>query len=170
MAFKPPFSTRCFCGGIVLGLDATALPDGIFCRNGHTAAGELAVVGSTSVDFKPFNYARYVDSRIDFGRANPKRFLTLTNPTACAADAACPGLWNPFKAGTLTDAMMDYAFLPNSPVVRGVTKQFQANLSGDFGDFELPAVPAARARRPRSSRAGRASTGRRWRCSPAPHR
>jgi iron complex outermembrane receptor protein len=90
-----------------------------------------------------FNYARYVDSRIDFGRANPKRFLTLSNPTACAADAACPGLWNPFKAGTLTDEMIAYAFLPNSPVVRGVTKQFQANLSGDFGDFELPAGPAA---------------------------
>ncbi|MDR7123067.1 TonB-dependent receptor [Rheinheimera soli] len=90
-----------------------------------------------------YNYARFVDARIDYGRANPKRFNTLTSPTACAADAACPGLWNPFKAGTLTPEMIAYAFLPNSPVVRGTTKQLQANLSGDFGDFGLPAGPMA---------------------------
>lgn len=90
-----------------------------------------------------YNYARFVDARIDFGRANPKRFATMTDPTLCAADANCPGLWNPFSPGTLTSEMIDYAFLPNSPVVRGTTKQFQANLSGDFGDFELPAGPMA---------------------------
>lgn len=90
-----------------------------------------------------YNYARFVDSRVDFGRANSKRFLTLTSPELCSADAACPGLWNPFSPGTLTAAMIDYAFLPNSPVVRGTTKQFQANISGDLGSLELPAGPIA---------------------------
>lgn len=90
-----------------------------------------------------YNYTRFVDTRVDFGRANPKRFGNLTNPALCAADAACPGLWNPFSPGTLTSAMIDYAFLPNSPVVRGGTKQLQANLSGDLGSFELPAGPIA---------------------------
>lgn len=90
-----------------------------------------------------YNYTRFVDTRVDFGRANPKRFANLTNPTLCEADALCPGLWNPFVAGTLTPQMIDYAFLPNSPVVRGGTKQFQANLSGDLGSFELPAGPIA---------------------------
>ena len=90
-----------------------------------------------------YNYTRFVDTRVDYGRANPKRFANLTNPALCAADAACPGLWNPFVAGTLTDTMIEYAFLPNSPVVRGGTRQFNANLSGDLGSIELPAGPVA---------------------------
>lgn len=90
-----------------------------------------------------YNYARFVDARVDFGRANPKRFGNLTDPTKCAADALCPGLWNPFVMDSLTQAQLDYAFLPNSPVVRGTTKQLLANLTGDLGDFELPAGPVA---------------------------
>jgi iron complex outermembrane recepter protein len=86
-----------------------------------------------------YNYTRFVDTRVDFGRANPKRFARLTDQAACDEDALCPGLWNPFSPNTLTPAQLDYAFLPNSPVVRGGTRQFMANLSGDLGDLELPA-------------------------------
>lgn len=88
-----------------------------------------------------YNYTRYVSTIIDYGRANAERFLTLTDPDACDADAECPGLWNPFSPGTLTQEMQDYAFLPNSPVSRGQTKQFLVNLTGDLGGFHLPAGP-----------------------------
>ncbi|RUO76995.1 TonB-dependent receptor domain-containing protein [Idiomarina seosinensis] len=86
-----------------------------------------------------YNYARYVDSSIDYGRANPERFETLLDPALCEAAEACPGLWNPFEAGTLSQEMMDYALVPNSPVTRGTTKQLMANLTGDTGEFMLPA-------------------------------
>ncbi len=86
-----------------------------------------------------YNYTRFVDTRVDFGRANEARFLTLTDQAACDADAACPGLWNPFVPDSLTQAQLDYAFIPNSPVVRGQTKQFMANISGDLFGFGLPA-------------------------------
>lgn len=86
-----------------------------------------------------YNYTRFVDTRVDYGRANANRFLNLTDPDLCADDAACPGVWNPFAQGTLSQAMMDYAFLPNSPVVRGQTKQFLANISGDLMGIGLPA-------------------------------
>jgi len=86
-----------------------------------------------------YNYARYVDASLDIGRANVARYNTLLNPAACAADANCPGIWNPFLQGSLTPQMLAYASIPNSPIDRGVTKQFTANLTGDSGDFGLEA-------------------------------
>jgi len=114
-----------------------------------------------------YNYARWVDTQIDRGRGNTTRFATLlgavepiyetdangdlvldpdgnaieigTEPVAvaCADDPACPGLWNPFVANSLTPEMQDYALVTNSPVERSTLRSVQANLVGDFGDWSL---------------------------------
>ncbi|MBY5990843.1 TonB-dependent receptor [Ferrimonas balearica] len=80
-----------------------------------------------------YNFARFVDSRLDLGRVNPTRIETLLDPDLCAADGDCPEVWNILEAGTLTDEMINYAFVPNSPVVRGETRQLMGNISGDMG-------------------------------------
>ncbi|WP_417439288.1 TonB-dependent receptor domain-containing protein [Idiomarina sp.] len=90
-----------------------------------------------------YNYSRFVDASVDYGRANPERFATVLDPDLCDAEEACPGLWNPFEAGTLSQELMDYVLVPNSPVERGTTKQLMANLTGDTGSFTLPAGPVA---------------------------
>lgn len=87
-----------------------------------------------------YNYSRYVDTRLDTGRVNPLRIETLLDPALCEADGACPEVWDVFHAGTLTDEMIDYAFVDNSPVVNGTTKQLMANISGDL--IDLPAGTA----------------------------
>ena len=88
-----------------------------------------------------YNYNRWVDAQIDRGRANPDRFQTLLDPAACDADGNCPGVWNPFRENTLTQAMQDYALVVNSPVEKSKLSSLQANLVGDFGDFALTAEP-----------------------------
>lgn len=91
-----------------------------------------------------YNYSRFVDASIDYGRANPDRFATVLDPELCGAEGSgCPGLWNPFEAGTLSQELMDYVLVPNSPVERGTTKQLMANLTGDSGSWTLPAGPVA---------------------------
>jgi len=84
-----------------------------------------------------YNYSRYVDTRLDTGRVNPERIENLLDPTLCSADADCPEVWDVFHAGTLSQEMINYAFVDNSPVVNGTTKQLMANISGDV--LELPA-------------------------------
>lgn len=86
-----------------------------------------------------YNYARYVDTTVEYNQANRTRFNTLLDAELCNSDEECPGIWNPFEADSLTDEMMDYALIANSPVVRGTTKQFMANLTGDTGSWSLPA-------------------------------
>ncbi|NWO02232.1 MAG: TonB-dependent receptor [Idiomarinaceae bacterium] len=91
-----------------------------------------------------YNYARYVDTRVEYGRANPERFGHILDPALCnneGVNEGCPGLWNPFEAGTLSQELMDYVLVPNSPVDRATTKQLMANLTGDTGSFSLPAGP-----------------------------
>lgn len=87
-----------------------------------------------------YNYSRYIDTRLDTGRVNPERIETLLDPALCDADGGCPEVWDVFHAGTLSQEMIDYAFVDNSPVINGTTKQFMANISGDI--MELPAGAA----------------------------
>ncbi|MGI2224543.1 TonB-dependent receptor plug domain-containing protein [Shewanella frigidimarina] len=84
-----------------------------------------------------YNFARFVDARLDEGRVNPTRINTLLDPTLCSADTDCPEVWNILESGTLTPEMINYAFVPNSPIVRGETRQLLGNISGGLG-FELP--------------------------------
>lgn len=84
-----------------------------------------------------YNFARFIDARLDEGRVNPTRINTLLDPALCAADSDCPEVWNITEADTLTPAMLNYAFVPNSPIVRGETRQLLGNISGGLG-FELP--------------------------------
>ena len=88
-----------------------------------------------------YNYSRFVDTRVVFGQANQPRIETLLDPDACAGDTDCPGVWNPFEAGTLTPEMINYATVTHSPLLRTTTKQFMANLQGDLGELELPGGP-----------------------------
>jgi iron complex outermembrane receptor protein len=84
-----------------------------------------------------YNFARFIDARLDEGRVNPTRIEALLDPALCDADAGCPEVWNILEAGTLTPEMLNYAFVPNSPIVRGETRQLLGNISGGLG-FELP--------------------------------
>ncbi|WP_076408650.1 TonB-dependent siderophore receptor [Shewanella sp. UCD-KL12] len=84
-----------------------------------------------------YNFARFVDARLDEGRVNPTRIDTLLDPALCDADADCPEVWNITEAGTLSEDMINYAFVPNSPIVRGETRQLQANISGGLFGLEL---------------------------------
>ena len=82
------------------------------------------------------NFTRFIDTRLDEGRVNPERIATLLDTTLCSNDSDCPEVWNITQAGTFTQAMMDYALIPNSPIFQSETRQFLANVSGDLG-FEL---------------------------------
>lgn len=88
-----------------------------------------------------YSQAHFTDTQVEYGRANPKRVGILVDPDACADNADCPGVWNPFREGTLTQEMIDYAFLPNSPVIESNLRDFLVNLNGDTGGFELPGGP-----------------------------
>lgn len=88
-----------------------------------------------------YQYERFVDNTIEYGLGNPDRFDILVDPENCDSTelTECPGLWNPFPAGSLTQDMIDYATVTNSPVTTQEMRVFQANLSGDLMDFTLPA-------------------------------
>ncbi|SEA34831.1 TonB-dependent receptor plug domain-containing protein [Microbulbifer marinus] len=93
-----------------------------------------------------YNYARWVDSQIDRGRANPGRFTTMLDPALCAddedcsaaADAAGVSAWNPFAPGTFVQPWQDYALVVNSPVEKATLNSLQFNLVGDLYDWSIP--------------------------------
>ncbi|WP_237057974.1 TonB-dependent receptor plug domain-containing protein [Microbulbifer sediminum] len=93
-----------------------------------------------------YNYARWIDSQIDRGRANPGRFTTLLDPALCAADEDCAAAaseagvtaWDPFRPGTFTQPLQDYALVVNSPVEKATLNSLQVNLVGDFYDWSIP--------------------------------
>jgi iron complex outermembrane receptor protein len=85
-----------------------------------------------------YNYSRFVDTRVNTGELNRPNTETLLDPALCAADSDCPGLWNPFAKDTMTEEQSTFASVTFSPVRKGQTTQFLANLTGDFGDIELP--------------------------------
>jgi iron complex outermembrane receptor protein len=88
-----------------------------------------------------YNYGRWVDSRIIYGQANKVNSATVLDPDLCAADPACPGVWDPFRVDTLTEDLQNYTLANHSPVQRSKMKTLQINLTGDLGDFELPGGP-----------------------------
>ncbi len=89
-----------------------------------------------------YNYSRWVDSQIIYGQANKVYSATVLDPDLCAADPACPGVWDPFRVDTLTEDIQNYILANHSPVQRSEMETFQANLTGDLGDFfELPGGP-----------------------------
>ncbi len=85
-----------------------------------------------------YNYSRFVDARVNTGELNRPNTETLLDPALCAADDGCPGLWNPFAKDTMTQEQSTFASVTFSPVRKGTTTQFLANLTGDFGEIELP--------------------------------
>jgi len=87
-----------------------------------------------------YNYSRFVDARINTGELNRPNTELLLDPTACALDDGCAavGSWNPFARDTMTAEQSSFASVTFSPVRKGTTTQFLANLMGDFGDIELP--------------------------------
>ncbi len=85
-----------------------------------------------------YNYSRWVDSRINYGFMNVPRLENTLDPDLCAADPECPGVWDPFRTGTLTEDLQNYVLVNHSPVQRSEMKTFQFNVTGDFGDIEFP--------------------------------
>lgn len=96
--------------------------------------GELSNDWSWQVSY---NYGDWNDAQHDEGRGNP-RINTLLDPTACAADPECPGIWNPFATDTLTQEFQDYALVNPNEFQRSTLTVSQANIQGDFGGWELP--------------------------------
>jgi iron complex outermembrane receptor protein len=88
-----------------------------------------------------YNYGRGVDTRVIEGQINQPRVDNILDPALCAADPACPKLWNPFITDSLDDELRGYALVTHSPVGRREMKVAQALVSGDFGGLELPGGP-----------------------------
>jgi iron complex outermembrane receptor protein len=88
-----------------------------------------------------YNYSRWLDSQIVYGQANKVNFANVLDPDLCAADPACPGVWDPFRVDTLTEDLQNYVLANHSPVQRSKMKTLQINLTGDLGDFVLPGGP-----------------------------
>jgi len=85
-----------------------------------------------------YNYSRFVDAQINTGELNRPNTEALLSPELCSTDESCPALWNPFAKDTMTAEQNEYATVTFSPVEKGTTTQFLANLMGDFGDITLP--------------------------------
>jgi len=88
-----------------------------------------------------YNYSRWLDARVIHGQINTERVDTAVDPALCAADANCPGVWDPFRTETLTQDLQNYILVTHSPVQSSEMKTLQINLSGDLGELELPGGP-----------------------------
>ncbi|MFW8591970.1 TonB-dependent receptor domain-containing protein [Glaciecola sp. 2405UD65-10] len=82
-----------------------------------------------------YSEAETIDETLNYGRFD--RWATAVDPEACAADAACPGVLNPFgDYGSITDEQMDYLTTGSlKDLYRGTMEVFAANLSGEA--FEM---------------------------------
>jgi iron complex outermembrane receptor protein len=85
-----------------------------------------------------YTYAHWSDAQADEGRINTPRGDALLDPALCAADTACPGVWNPFAIDTLTPEMMAYALVNPNTIENSTMTVAQLNVQGDFGGWELP--------------------------------
>ncbi|SFC42338.1 TonB-dependent receptor plug domain-containing protein [Pseudoalteromonas denitrificans] len=74
------------------------------------------------------------------GRVNQLRTGLLLDPQGCAGNSECSqvGLWNPLLPDSLTQDQLDWIIVPLSDYKRQNDSQFQVNLAGDTGEFELP--------------------------------
>lgn len=89
---------------------------------------------------------RRVNEFID-GRVHQERMDMLVNPELCGENSQCSaavagtpdGIWNPFVDGSLTQDMLDWVIVPLTDTTISEDTQLQFNLTGDSGDFELPA-------------------------------
>lgn len=100
-------------------------------------AGLRGDIGSSMFWDVSYSYseAETIDETLNYGRFD--RWATAVDPDACAADAACPGVVNPFGPyGSITDEQMDYLTTGSlKDLYRGTMELFAANLSGEA--FEL---------------------------------
>lgn len=85
-----------------------------------------------------YTYAHWSDAQADQGRINTPRAETMMDPALCAADPACPGVWNPFAIDTLTPEMESFALVNPNTIENSTLTVWQVNVQGDFGGWELP--------------------------------
>lgn len=85
-----------------------------------------------------YNRSEYRDDSADLFRGNVPKMNTLVDPDLCAADEACPGVWDPFAVNTLTPEMQAYGLSNPKFVDESTLRAIQFNLTGDFGGLELP--------------------------------
>ncbi|NVK55161.1 MAG: TonB-dependent receptor [Alteromonadaceae bacterium] len=100
-------------------------------------AGLRGEIGSSMFWDVAYSYseAETIDETLNYGRFD--RWATAVDPDACAADAACPEVLNPFgDYGSITQEQMDYLTTGSlKDLYRGTMELFSANLSGEA--FEL---------------------------------
>ncbi len=86
-----------------------------------------------------YTLAKWEDSQRDEGRPNRPNIEEMMDPALCAASTnGCPGIFNPFLSDSMTAAQIAYGFVGVNTKEESTLNVFQANLSGDFGGFELP--------------------------------
>ncbi|MEM7365706.1 MAG: TonB-dependent receptor [Pseudomonadota bacterium] len=80
--------------------------------------------------------AKWDETQVDTGKSLRGRVDTMLNPAACAADADCPGLWNPFVSDSLTAAQIEWAYTDIRSVIEGelTTIGFDIGAPFNFGD------------------------------------
>ena len=100
-------------------------------------AGLRGELGSSMFWDVSYSYseAETIDETLNYGRFD--RWATAVDPDACAADAACPGVLNPFGPyGSITAEQMDYLTTGSlKDLYRGTMELFAANISGEA--FEM---------------------------------
>jgi len=86
-----------------------------------------------------YTLAKWEDSQRDEGRPNRPNIENMLDPTLCAAATnGCPGVFNPFISDSMNAAQIAYGFVGVNTKEESSLNVFQANLTGDTGDFELP--------------------------------
>ncbi len=89
-----------------------------------------------------YNYARWLDSQRDEGRAVQPRIEEMLDPDLCAASViGCPGVWNPFVSNSMTAEQVAFGFVGVNTREESTMRIFQFNLAGQLPAIELPGGP-----------------------------
>ncbi|NNE60958.1 MAG: TonB-dependent receptor [Woeseia sp.] len=102
------------------------------------AAGLRGTFSQYDIDWDvSYTYAEQetLDETKNYGRFD--RWATAVDPVACAADAACPGVLNPFfEFGSITPAQMAYLSTGSlKDLIGGRMEMGAINLNGAFGEM-----------------------------------
>ena len=89
-----------------------------------------------------YTLAKWEDSQRDEGRPNRPNIEAMMDPDLCAAQTnGCPGVYNPFISDSMTEAQVAYGFVGVNTKNESTLNDWQLNVSGDFGDVQLPGGP-----------------------------
>lgn len=84
-----------------------------------------------------YNHGSWTNMPLRKGFINQDRVNVLFDSVLCAADADCPGTWNPLLRDTLTPDIINYISTDYSNVNKAKQTIFNANIAGSFDDWLL---------------------------------